>query len=189
MSTGSSPNEREVSVSAPAMSINPDQLRAFMRHWPSGVTVVTALNPDTGTPCGMTVSTFTSLSLEPPLVSVFLHKDAETAQTILASEGFGVSILAADQVDLSNRFAGFDPHYEEQAVRFADLTTHTAHSGAPLLSEALGWMDCSLWAVYDGSTHHIIVGEVMALASDEAMSDQPLVYHNRNYHRLTRLED
>lgn len=161
-------------------------LRSVMRYFPAGVTVVTALQAETNEPCGMTVSSFTSISLEPPLVAISLKKTATATEAILAQQSFGVSILRSDQEEISNRFAGFDPQFADHANRFAGLSIQTAKTGVPLLSDALNWLDCKVWAVYDGSTHHIIMGEVIASspvnADDETAN--PLIYYNRGYHSL-----
>lgn len=160
-------------------------LRPLMRHWPAGVTVVTSIDPVSSDPCGMTVSTFTSLSLEPPLISVFLKKEVQTTHSILKSKVFGVSILREGQEEISNRFAGFDPKYEDNhPLRFEGLNVETGITGAPLLADTIGWFDCKLWAVYDGSTHHIIIGEVVETSDVENIQDKPLLYHNRGYRRL-----
>lgn len=164
-------------------------LRSVMRYFPAGVTVVTVIDPAGNTPCGMTVSSFTSVSLEPPLIAVSLKKSSSTADVILAQQRFGVSILAEEQSNLSNRFAGFDPDFEEQSSRFEGLRTHTAKSGAPLLTDALSWLDCKIWAVYDGSTHHLILGEVIVNSIlNEGNARNPLIYHNRGYHTLVPRE-
>ncbi|MCI0712015.1 MAG: flavin reductase family protein [Chloroflexi bacterium] len=159
-------------------------LRPLMRHWPAGITVVTSIDPEYNDPCGMTVSTFTSLSLEPPLVSVFLKKEVQTTQAILKSKVFGVSILREGQEDISNRFAGFDPNYQEHPIRFDGLTVETAVTGAPLLADSVGWFDCRLWAVYDGNTHYIVIGEVIETSDVDAITTKPLLYYNQDYRRL-----
>ena len=188
MSTGSN-NERTAHAPAPSMTSDPDALRALMRHWPAGVTVVTAFDSSVNEPRGMTVSTFTSLSLEPLLVSVFLHKEAETAKTILSTEAFAVSILTQDQAEWSNRFAGFDPRFKDQTKRFENINTHQAVTDVPILSDALGWVDCKLWNVYDGSTHHIVIGEVVAISPEDTLLADPLIYYNRGYQRLSPLDE
>lgn len=159
-------------------------LRPLMRHWPSGVTVVTSANAAQEELSGMTVSTFTSLSLEPPLISVFLAKDTHTAECILQSKVFAVSILSEHQQELSIRFAGYDPSFTEPSTRFEGLDFDTGETGAPLLIGTLGWFDCKLWAAYDGSTHHIMVGEVVGMSQPGEIDCKPLVYYNGGYHRL-----
>jgi flavin reductase (DIM6/NTAB) family NADH-FMN oxidoreductase RutF len=134
----------------------------------------------------MTVNSFVSVSLQPTLVSVCLQKTTETARAVIESAAFGISILAADQRSLSARFAGFDPAYPSDVDRFTGVKTHAVLTGAPLLTDALCWLDCKVWAVYDGSTHHIVVGEVVAasvIVPD--LTRLPLIYYNRDYHHLT----
>jgi flavin reductase (DIM6/NTAB) family NADH-FMN oxidoreductase RutF len=160
-------------------------LRAIMRHWASGVTVVTAFHPTDKVAVGMTVSTFNSVSLEPPLVSIFLKKTTLTAEAVVASQAFGVAILDAHQMDLSNRFAGYDPQYTNHETNFDGLQLTYGATGTPLLSGTLGWVECKVWAVYDGSTHHIIIGQVVNTCATEAIESEPLVYYHRGYHRLT----
>lgn len=166
-----------------------EELRTIMRRWVTSVTVVAAHAPsENNAPRGMTVSSFTSVSLNPPLILVCLHKEARAAIAVVESGVFGVSILAEDQPNLSARFAGLDPQFPTDADRFQGLTVQQSLTGAPLLTEALSCLDCRVWAVYDGSTHHIVVGEVVAVfvpaAGDER---QPLVYHDRTYHRMIPL--
>jgi flavin reductase (DIM6/NTAB) family NADH-FMN oxidoreductase RutF len=156
-----------------------------MRQWVTGVTIVTAQSAAPGQPRGMTANSFASISLEPPLVGVCLLKTTETAAAVVAMGAFGVSLLKADQEYLSARFAGYDPNFPADLDRFTGVSTHQAVTGAPLLSEALGWLDCRVWAIYDGSTHHIVVGEVVAVsAAAPDLLQTPLVYYNRHYRQL-----
>lgn len=157
-------------------------LRLTMRNWPSGVSIVTTQDAH-GTQYGMTVSSFTSVSLEPPLVLVCLSKEAHTTQVLLDSRVFGVVLVDEERTDLSVRFAGFDPNFPHETDRFQDLRTFTLLTGAPLLHDAVAVLDCRLWAVYDGSTHNIVVGEVLASQVPEAAA-KPLVYYNRGYYSL-----
>lgn len=170
------------------MGFDAEALRNVMRHWVTSVTVVSAYET-VDKPRGMTVSSFTSVSLDPPQILVCLHKEAVAAQAVTTSGVFGVSILAEDQAHLSIRFAGYDPDYPSEGDRFRGLKIIHAVSGAPLLAEALSWLDCRIQAIHDGSTHHIIVGEVLQtslMSPDEQR--QPLVYHNRNYHKMIPLD-
>jgi flavin reductase (DIM6/NTAB) family NADH-FMN oxidoreductase RutF len=164
-------------------------IRPLMRHWASGVTVVSATDPTTQTPYGMTVSTFTSLSLEPPLVSVFLKKTTPTAQAVVDSQFFSVAILKDTQADLSNRFAGFDPTYPTEESRFNDLSYQVGSTGAPIIAETLGWLECKIWAVYDGSTHHIVIGEVVNISHEDTIDGNPLIYYKRDYRQLVETDE
>ncbi len=158
------------------------KLRQTMRLWATGVTIVSAQHENMQR--GMTVSSFTSVTLEPPLILVCLQKDKETADAILASRAFSVSMLGEQHLEISNLFAGFGPEMSPEANRFDGLAVEYAVTGSPILSDAMGWLDCKLHAVYDGSTHHIFVGEVVAASGSGEAIQQPLLYYNRAYRQL-----
>ena len=110
------------------MTLDPEQLRHAMRAWTTGVTIVTALYD--GQQYGMTVNSFTSISLDPPLVSLALKKLTHTHELIEKSGEFSVTILASDQKDLSDRFAGKHPEIKN---RFEGVATETLAINAPLI--------------------------------------------------------
>ena len=163
------------------MTVSNEELRAAMRLWATGVTVVTANHE--GVRHGMTVSSFTSVSLDPPLILICLERNTRTRQLVLDSAVFAVNLLSDQQVDLSNRFAGRISDLDD---RFVELNTTTLETGAPLLDGALAWMDCRVSAVFEMSTHTIIVGQVIAVKSFlEGETDaSPLLYYNRSYRVL-----
>ncbi len=165
------------------MTYDSEKLRETMRMWLTGVTIVTTQNGDLAR--GMTVSSFTSVTLEPPLILICLQKQTETAQAILESGSFAVSMLGADQEYLSNLFAGFIP-LKEGEDRFEGLELIYAASGAPILHSSMGWLDCRVHSVLDGSTHHIFMGEVLEASGFPADGSiqAPLLYYNRGYRRL-----
>lgn len=151
-----------------------EDLRATLRLWASGVSVVTT---DTGTQrSGMTVSAFNSLSLDPPQILVCLYKAASVATLLPDSMVFAVNILDASHSGLSDRFAGRIPMDD----RFEGLEVTTAVTGSPILKAALGWLDCKVVTMHDGGTHWIVVGEVLA-TEQRAENGQPLIYFNRGY--------
>lgn len=156
------------------MPVDPAAFKAVMGQWPSGVTVVTTVDADG--PHGMTASSFSSVSLEPPLVSVCVAKHLHTHGRLLAAGVFAVNILDKDQVDHGLRFAGMLDEVED---RFDGVEVRTAATGAPLLTGTLGWVDCRVWQAYDGGDHTIFVGEVLAAGTDPAAS--PLLYHSRSW--------
>jgi flavin reductase (DIM6/NTAB) family NADH-FMN oxidoreductase RutF len=165
------------------MSVDQEQLRTAMRNWVSGVTVVTAVDED-ATPVGITASSFTSVSLDPPLVLICLFKETDAARAVLVTGGFTANILADDQAALSTRFAGFDPDFPKDADRFADLKTQTLVTGAPLLEDALSGFDCQVTSTHDGGTHYVFIAEVVGVLQQQD-AGAPLVYYNRKYHDLT----
>ncbi|HYO88642.1 MAG TPA: flavin reductase family protein [Candidatus Limnocylindrales bacterium] len=156
-----------------------DEMRDTLRLWASGVSVVTTADGDRV--AGMTVSAFNSLSIEPPLILVCLHKSATTAQLLQTTRHFAVSVLAAGQDDISDLFAGRVP-LDRKEERFIGLPTHTALTGSPILSNSLAWLDCRVHEQHDGVTHWIVVGEVLATSANPARG--PLLYYNRGYHTL-----
>ena len=147
--------------------------RAVLGQWPTGVTLVTTVVDDVR--YGVTASSFSSVSLDPPLVSVCLARSAFAHDLLVRSGVFGVTILAKDHAGLGQRFARFDPSVD----RFAGEEWETAKTGSPLLTTALGWLDCSVAHAYEGGDHTIFVGEVLAGATPRTTS--PLLYHSRTW--------
>ncbi len=147
--------------------------RAVLGQWPTGVTLVTTVLDDTK--YGVTASSFSSVSLEPPLVSVCLARSAFVHDVVVQAGVFGVTILGKDHVSLGQGFARFDPSVD----RFAGDEWETAKTGSPLLSTALGWLDCSVAHAYEGGDHTIFVGEVLESATPRTTS--PLLYHSRTW--------
>lgn len=156
-----------------------EALRAAMRRFASGVTVVTAAHG--GRRAGMTVSAFLSVSLEPPTILVSLHAAAETLALARAAGAFAVSLLHADQEQVSARFAGFG--FPKDADRFEGSRTGTRVTGAPVLEDALAWVDCRVRELHGVGTHVLLVGDVVA-AGVAPDARAPLVYHDRGYRRL-----
>ncbi len=161
--------------------MDPTTLRYTMRRWATGVTVLTTVW--NGRRAGMTVSSFTSVSLEPPTVLVCLNKDAYAHDLVRQSGVYAVSMLSVGQEILSNRFAGVDPTITD---RFEGLELVTAQTGCPLLPGATAWLDCIVKSAHDTFTHTIFVAEVVFARYDEERP--PLVYHNRGYHSLIAVE-
>jgi flavin reductase (DIM6/NTAB) family NADH-FMN oxidoreductase RutF len=159
------------------MPITSDAFRSALRHFPAGVTIVTIKAGDERH--GLTVSAFASVSPEPPLIMVCIdHR--HYAHELLEREGatFAVNILREDQRELSDRFA-----YLKNEDRFAVGHWQISITGAPVLADALAWLDCTIYGRQHAGTHTIYVGEVQA--SDVPEPDvPPLVYWNRDYRRL-----
>ena len=163
------------------MDVSPGDLRMAMRYWATGVTVVTTKFQ--GIMHGMTVSSFTSVSLTPPLILVALERKSRTHQIVEKSGIFGVNILADDQREVSDRFAGRHTEYTD---RFKNLGVFTLATGSPMLLAGLASFDCQVSANYPGGTHTIFIGQVVASQINHEQRE-PLVYFNRDYHRLAEL--
>lgn len=154
-----------------------DDLRIVMRQWATGVTIVAARYENILH--GMTVNSFTSISLQPKIISISLMKDSRTHDLILKAKSFGISILSADQQEISEIFAG---KISDSDDRFLGLETWTLTTGAPLLSGCLAYLDCKFVAAHDFGTNSLIIGEVVAVKTGNSIV--PLLYFNRRYHKL-----
>ncbi|MEW6403827.1 MAG: flavin reductase family protein [Chloroflexota bacterium] len=161
------------------MALTPEQLRAAMRAWTTGVSIVTAAYD--GIQHGMTVSSFTSISLEPALISISLHTTSRTGELIHKAGAFGITILSAEQTQLSELFAG---RTNENEDRFSSVETETLVTGAPLIKGGLSWLDCRVVHTYDAGMNTLFVAEVVAARGLE--EGTPLVYFNRNYWGLSK---
>jgi len=164
------------------MPVTSEQYRDALRHFPSGVTIVTLRAGDEVH--GLTVSAFASVSPDPPLILIMIdhrHK----AHALLEREGatFAVNVLCQHHVNLSNRFA-----WVKDEDRFAEGDWGEAVTGAPVLRDALAWLDCTLHSCLVAGTHTIYVGEVQA-ADTPRQDCPPLVYWNRGYRKLQLSED
>lgn len=153
-------------------------LRNVMGRFATGITVVTAGQAE---PRGMTANSFTSVSLEPPLVLVCVRRDAAMHQTILERGRFAVSVLAAHQERIARMFA--NPARPRGELEFAGVDiTRGPYSGAPVLSGALAWLECKLTAVYEGGDHSIFLGEVRTLS--RGTTEDALLFYGGSFHRL-----
>lgn len=169
------------------MTYDAHTFRETMRLWATGVTVISAKHGDTMR--GITVSSFTSVTLEPPLMLVCIQKHVETVPVILESGAFSVSMLGEGQEAISNTFAGFGEPLAEGENYFDRLNVIYAETGSPILADAMGWLDCKLHQTYDGNTHHIFIGQVVAASGHNPEGVQaPLLYHNRQYRKFAPLE-
>lgn len=161
--------------------LTPDHLRDALRFWTTGVTIVAAAYE--GVIHGMTANSFTSLSLEPPLVMVSIEKATRTHGLVEGSSHFGVTILAAAQQALSDRFAGRET---EQSNRFEGVDYFQLQSGSPIVRGGLAFFDCQVVDRRDAGTHTIFIGRVLEAGVAEPGEDGvPLAYFNRAYRRLS----
>ena len=154
------------------MSFTRAELKDAYARWATGVTIVTARAGDRIH--GMTVSAFTEVSLEPPLVLVCIDRRAST-QPIIAEGGcFAVNILARDQEPLAQRFASDGA----EDCRFAGLHCEAGVTGAPLLVGSVASLDCRLETTHEAGDHTIYVGEVVGLQLSDG---DPLLFYDRAY--------
>lgn len=162
---------------APAPGVPPEAFRAVLSRWASGVSVVTT--NDAGMLYGLTVSSFASVSLEPPLVLVCLANANRVVEMIGASRGFAVSLLGSDQEAASAYFAqsGRLP-----TPNFTEIEGAWTASGLPVIAGSLAWMTCELHALLPMGDHTIAVGRVTEASVSEQR--EPLVYWARAYRHL-----
>lgn len=154
--------------------VDSETFRTLCGHFTTGVAVVTAA--DGSTPVGMTVNSFTSVSLVPPLVSINVDRAAQLHRQIVAAPAFVINILAADQEALSRRFA------EDHPDRFDSVPWSWTDSGLPALDGTLARIECEHHAVFEAGDHSIVVGLVV----DGAATDRhPLRYYRGSYHNGT----
>ena len=151
------------------------RFRDVLGRFASGVTVVAGVS--NGEPVGMTCQSFSSVSLEPPLVLVVPAKSSRSWPVIQRSGRFCVSFLAADQADLSNTMAS------RGTDKFADVTwTPAPQTGSPMLAGALAHLDCSIHAVHEAGDHYVVIGRVLDLLTDPATEDaDPLLFYRGEY--------
>ncbi|TGL61433.1 flavin reductase family protein [Leptospira sarikeiensis] len=159
------------------MSFSTDEFKNSLSHFASGVTVVTF--SDTTRAGGLTVSSFSALSMDPPLVLFSIQKQITSHDPLLASGLFTVNILASDQEELSNQFASgkIDKHELIQK-----LACDLGHNGVPYLNGALARIECELEKQVDGGDHTIVIGRVIFATSEN--SKRPLLYYRRGYHSI-----
>lgn len=154
---------------------DPRTLRDALGCFATGVTVVTCLDTD-GQPAGLTVNSFTSVSLDPPLLLVCLAKRAASAEALVGASHFAVNVLQTGQQPASIRFSTRDQD------RFGATPWSTGEAGAPILRDSMGVFECARHAVHDGGDHHILIGQVVKATFDAKLD--PLLYFRGSYRRL-----
>lgn len=155
------------------MSVDQEEFRSALAKFPSGITIVTVAVE--GTLHGMTASAFASVSLEPPLILVCLDKSSRTRELLVDLGAFAVNVLAAHQEEAARGFAraGQKP--------FEKLPHAFGSTGAPLLKEALAWIECRVERVVEAGDHDVVLGEVLACQGHDG---DPLVYFDKAYRSL-----
>lgn len=160
-----------------------DSFRAALASFASGVTIVT-FRDELDRPCGMTASSFSSVSIDPLLVLVCLNRSARTYEDVLARERFGINILSSDCVEISNRCArpGEDKRLKSEWLE------DPIDGRSPVLKDALAYLDCEVHTELPAGTHSIIVGRVLAIGVSESQVDNPLLYYRGSYRELVATE-
>jgi len=159
------------------MTLDSEQLRQAMRAWTTGVAVITARYD--GQQYGMTVNSFTSISLEPPLVSVTLKQLTHVHALVEKSGEFSLTILSSDQGTLSDRFAGKLHNIHD---RFDGVPTEILLMDAPLIKGGQAYFNCRVVNSMPVGENTLLIAEVIAAQANP--EGEPLVYHNRVFWKL-----
>ena len=149
-------------------TISDRDFKTAMGRFLTGVSVVSCIRAD-GSAYGLTVNSFSSVSLNPRLVLWSLIKDNSSVDDFANAASFSIAFLAADQGDLCQRFA------TEHKDRYESVAWHKGITGAPIIENALTVLECTPWAQYDGGDHVIHVGEVTAIHHNDEMN-KPMSY-------------
>jgi flavin reductase (DIM6/NTAB) family NADH-FMN oxidoreductase RutF len=150
------------------------ELRKVLGNFATGVTIITAIDGDQ--PVGVAANSFTSVSLEPPLVLFCVARTSTTWPRIERARRFAVNILGEHQEEMSRLFA------TKGADRFGLIEWHVGVGGSPVLHDVIAYLDCEFWAEYDGGDHIIVVGRVLDLGITGEVG--PLVFYRGQYGRF-----
>lgn len=157
------------------MSVDASQFKNGLKLWASGVSVVTTTLQQHNK--GMTVTAFSSVSLDPPQILVCLNQGSDTGSAIMESRYFAVNILSAEQETVSNLFAGATSHEQ----RFASVPWQAGNTKVPVLTEALANLECKVVQQIQAGSHWIVIGEVENVICRDG---SPLMYYHGGYRQL-----
>src|SRR5690606_23479066 len=169
-------DRRDGASATGAGAIDPAVFRETLGHYPTGVAVATGIEPS-GAPSGMRVGTFSSVSLDPPLVSFAPQRSSRTFAALRESTTFCVNVLAADQEELCRRMAAGGED------KFATIDWSPGPGGAPVLDGVVAWIECDWEQVVEAGDHYIVLGGVRDLAVPRAVA--PLLFFQGGYGRFS----
>ena len=159
------------------MAFDERRFRDALGQFPTGVAIITARTPG-GERLGMTVSSFNSLSLDPPLVLFSIYRKALSFAAWQQVQYYGVNILNEDQQDLSNRFA------RAKGEKWVGVETVPGQTGVPILPDAVVTFECEAFGRHDGGDHEIFIGKVIALHENKKQHGHSLVFFGGQYRQL-----
>ena len=151
-----------------------NSFRQACSRFATGITISTVIGPD-GAPHGLTANSFTSVSLDPPLVLICIDQRANIVDPFRVSKYFGINVLGSDQPELSNRFAG------RGQDRFGGVSWRPGQYDVPLLDGSIAQFECAVKSVIEAGDHLIFIGEVVAA---EFFDGEPLLYFRSRYVKL-----
>lgn len=161
--------------------LDTQRFRDALGQFPTGVTIVTSMTAG-GDRLGMTISSFNSLSLDPPLVLFSMSRAANSFVAWQQAKRYAINVLSEDQEELSNKFA------RAKAEKWIGQTILGGKSGVPLLPNAVIAFECEAYDRHDGGDHEIFVGRVVGLHENRAKRGHPLVFFGGQYRRLGTVE-
>lgn len=168
-----------------ATPISGARFRRVLGKYPTGVCVVAALEAD-GTPVGLTVGSFTSVSLAPALVAFFADKRSNTWARIQHIGRFCVNVLSDEQVEVCRSFS------QRESKKFFGQSYHVSPNGSPVLEGVVAWIDCALKEVHEAGDHDIAIGAVVELEAPEGTeataTNEPLIFFQGKFCRLEAIE-
>ena len=153
-------------------TIDPAMFRQVLGSYPTGVCAITAMGVE-GTPVGMVIGSFTSVSLEPPLVGFLPDKGSSTWPMIESAGHFCVNVLASDQQQVCRQLASKGPD------KFAGLDVALSEHGHPVIADSIARIDCDIHAVIDAGDHWFVLGKVLGL--ETTRDDDPMLFHRGRY--------
>jgi flavin reductase (DIM6/NTAB) family NADH-FMN oxidoreductase RutF/DNA-binding IclR family transcriptional regulator len=162
-----------------ATGLNPRVFRDVLGQCPTSVALVTAVS-NAGEPVGMIVGSFTSVSLDPPLVAFLPSRESVRFAALQTGPVFVVNVLSSDHESLCRRFAT-----RGEGDMWDGVEWRTSRSGAPILTDAIAWIECEFFTTYDGGDHHIVLGRVLDLGL--GAPGRPLVFFQGGYGRFERI--
>jgi flavin reductase (DIM6/NTAB) family NADH-FMN oxidoreductase RutF len=170
--------ERPAGTVAQPLASDQRLLRTAFAAFATGVTVLTVGGQQ---PHGMTANSFTSVSLDPPLVLVCVDRDAVMHKRLAQAGGFAVSVLAAHQDGIARHFA--DRSRRRGRAEFDGVAwSPGSHTGAPLIDGAIVWLECGLWRTYDAGDHSIFIGQVRSVRRHD--QEAALLFFDGRFDRL-----
>ena len=163
------------------MALDNRRFRDALGQFPTGVTIITTVTPG-GERLGMTISSFNSLSLDPPLVLFSIWREANSFASWQRAERYAINVLSENQEELSNKFA------RAKGERWIGQTLLSGRTGLPLLPNAVIAFECEAYGRHDGGDHEIFVGRVVELHENQGKRGHPLVFFGGQYRRLGAVE-
>ena len=158
------------------MTVSVDDFKSAMQLWASGVTVVTTHSEKFGLQ-GMTVSAFSSVSINPPQILVCINESAETGEGIQESQRFAINVLNSEQQNTSNQFAGGS----SQEQRFENTAWTMGTTGVPILEDSIMSLECKIVERIHAGTHWVLIGEIQDC---KCRLGAPLLYYKGDYQQL-----